>query len=511
MSTLGLKSRIFDSAVYTGSRIPRPVRIVLAYFFGAVAFTALLLAGSLPPFDWYRIISVFIVVLASMGLAHFHLKSAELKLVGTGAREGILMLTSILALAGMQISSFAIATDGSRQAAAFITAAPLVALAMLLSGLLNPGTAIFGVTLITVGGIVAEMADAQMLAGVWVVAAIAAHAVNPLRHRNDLFRATYYTTAAFGLVAFSIALYQGQRFDLVLVAAGWGAVGGVGATALFWLAIAAFERAFGVVSDWSLLEAVSPDNPLMRELVIKAPGTYAHSVLVGNLSEAAASAIGANALLCRAMAYYHDIGKIKRPEFFIENKRSENPHDRLAPSLSAKLIGAHVKDGIELAEKHKLPKPIIDGIAQHHGTSLISYFYHMATRHSEVPDPILEQHFRYPGPRPLTKETAILMLADRVEAATRTLPRHTPGRLRTFIWEIVQDLRDDGQLDDSELNFRDLQTIVRSFVSTIGALNHERIEYPGSPHETSDYSRESDGEKAEYEADPEGIDRNVGI
>jgi putative nucleotidyltransferase with HDIG domain len=187
------------------------------------------------------------------------------------------------------------------------------------------------------------------------------------------------------------------------------------------------------------------------------------------------------------------IGKTKRPEFFIENKTGDNPHDRLTPALSAKIISAHVKDGLKLAEEHRLPPTIRDGIAEHHGTSLISYFYYLhkeTNREKErstaviakeisTNDPLMEQHFRYPGPRPKTKETAVLLLADRVEAITRTRPPGSPGRVRALVWEIIQDVREDGQLDDSELNFRDLQTIVDSFVSSLGALRHERIDYPG--------------------------------
>lgn len=484
MSTQGLTSRLRDkSGIY--ARVPRQVRLAIRYVLGASALTALLLAHEYPP-PVSRIVAVFLASLVAMGLADWHLSQRK-DGVPARTRAKILWLSGMLSIAGLQIGLLALDAEGP----AYLTVAPLVALGMLVSGLLGPFTAIFAVTLTVLGASFAGVADPQLLAGAWIVSAVGAHAVNPLRRLNDLFRATYFTTGVFALVAFSLALFDGKPPVDLGIALGWGAVSGVGATALFWLAVAGFGRAFGVVSDWAMLELCSPDHPLMRELVLNAPGTYAHSVMVGNMAENAAGSIGANALLCRTMAYYHDIGKLRRPEFFIENKRTENPHDKLAPSLSAKIIGAHVKDGLELAEKHKLPTPIRDAISQHHGTSLISYFYSMATRDSEMPDPILEQHFRYPGPRPRTKEVAILMLADRVEAATRTLPRQTPGRLRTFIWEIVQDVRDDGQLDDSELNFRDLQTIVRSFVHTIGALNHERIEYPGMPleavaHETQD-------------------------
>jgi putative nucleotidyltransferase with HDIG domain len=509
MSTLGLTPKFLTKAAAAGSRIPRQLRTAISYLLGSVVLTALLIAHAVP-FQMQRAVAIWLATIVGLSLAQFHLKHTSGKGVPLSVRERILWLTSILSVAGLQMGAHALAIEGTSQyGVAFLAIAPIVALGMLVSGLLGPVTAIFAVTLTVLGAAIAQVADPRMLAGAWLISAIAAHAVNPMRQRNDLFRATYVTTAAFAVVALSTALYDNTTVERVLLSVGWGAVGGIGATALFWLAVAAFERAFGLVSDWSLLEICSPDQPLLRDLVLKAPGTYAHSVLVGNLSEAAARNIGANALLCRAMAYYHDIGKTRRPEFFIENKRADNPHDKLAPSLSATIIGAHVKDGLELADKHKLPKPIREGIAQHHGTSLISYFYHMATKDSGVQDPILEQHFRYPGPRPRSKEAAILMLADRVEAATRTLSRQTPGRLRSFIWEIVQDVRDDGQLDDSELNFRDLQTIVRAFVGTISATTHERVEYPSgnvdaNVEQTPDSDCEQDEEEGEGGQPPEG-------
>lgn len=504
MSTHGLTHNIFKKTAAL-ARVPGWVRRAIRYVVGAAGLTLLLLAHQLPA-PWHRVMAVYLVSVAALALADWHLAGLRTTGVPVRIRARILWVSVLLSLAGLQIGLNAFGSEGP----AHLTLAPLIALGMLVSGLLGPVTAVFAVTMTVLGAGLAQVADPALLAGAWLVAGFGAHAVNPLRKLNDLFRATYSTTGAFALVAFSISLLGSGDFVTATIAAGWGAVGGVGATALFWLAVAGVGRAFGVVSDWSLLELCSPDHPLMRELVLKAPGTYAHSVMVGNLAEHAAAAIGGNALLCRAMAYYHDVGKLKRPEFFIENKRADNPHDKLAPSLSARIIGAHVKEGLEIAEAHKLPEPIRDGIAQHHGTSLISYFYTMATRDTVTPDPILEQHFRYPGPRPRTREVAVLMLADRVEAATRTLSRQTPGRLRAFIWEIVQDVRDDGQLDDSELNFRDLQTIVRSFVHTIGALNHERVEYPGANleaigQEVQDHRSGSDGATAADSLSDKGV------
>lgn len=469
----------FPAGLYR--RLPRTVRLGITYFVGAAILALILVAHRIPPFEAKEFIALFVVSLVGMSLSAFHLRAALPKSVGLQTSEKIVWTTIILALAGIQLGSQALSISVTQQPGViFLAASPLVALAMLVSGMLGPVVAVFTVTLATLGAAIGQVLPPQVLAGAWITAAVAAHAVNPLRQRsNDLLRAIYLTGGVYTLVALSVALYSGFGLRELLLSGGWAAVAGIGATALFGLAIVVFERAFGVVSDWSLLELCSPDHPLLRKLVLTAPGTYAHSVMVGNLAEQAARDVGANGLLCKAMAYYHDIGKMKRPEFFIENRRFENPHDRLAPSLSASIISSHVRDGLELAEAYRLPKSIRDGIEQHHGTSLISYFYHKATKELDAPDPLLEQRFRYNHPLPRSKETAILMLADRVEASTRTLPRQTPGRLRAFIWEIVQDIRDDGQLNDSELHFRDLQTIVRSFVTTLGALQHERIEYPG--------------------------------
>jgi putative nucleotidyltransferase with HDIG domain len=476
MSTLRLPFRAAESSSEDGSGI---VRRVFLYLGAATVLSAVLLAHTFPNFRGHQVVAVLSSCLVGLALVRFHLRHTDGAAVAPRTAERILLFTTLLAIAGLQLGTHALATQGSTQyGVAFLAIAPIVAAAMLVSGLLGPTPAIFAVTLNVLGAGIAQIADPRMLAGAWLVGAAAAHAVNPLRQRNDLFRATYVTTAAYSVMAVSIALLDNAGAQRLLLSAGWGAVSGVGASALFWLAIAGFERGFGITSDWTLLELVSPEQKLLRELMMRAPGTYAHSVMVGNLGEAAASSIGANALLCRAMAYYHDVGKMRRPEFFIENQRSENPHERLTPTLSARIISAHVRDGLEMAAEAKLPRAIRDGIEQHHGTSLISYFYHMASGGAEK-DPVLEQQFRYSGPLPRTKEAAILMVADRVEAATRSVSRLSPGRLRAFIWEIVRSVRDDGQLDDSELNFRDLHTVVGSFVATIGAMNHDRVEYPG--------------------------------
>jgi len=240
------------------------------------------------------------------------------------------------------------------------------------------------------------------------------------------------------------------------------------------------EHVFDYTTDIKLLELANLDNALLEEMMVKAPGTYHHSIIVGNLSKAAAEAIGAHPLLARVAAYYHDIGKLKMPHYFIENRKGFNDaHKDLTPSMSSLIILSHVKEGIELAEKHKLGKKIKDIIKEHHGTSLVSYFYNRA---KECEDPELfvidEKDFRYPGPKPQTKEAGIVMLADVVEASSRVLNEPSPKRIEKHVQEIIEKVFLDGQLDECELTLKDLHAIQKSFITILLGIFHQRIEYP---------------------------------
>ncbi len=241
-----------------------------------------------------------------------------------------------------------------------------------------------------------------------------------------------------------------------------------------------FESLFNMATDIKLLELSDPNHPLLRELVVQAPGTYHHSVVVGSLAEEAAKNVMANDLFARVASYYHDVGKIYKPEYFIENQQdSVNRHDKLSPSMSGLILISHIKDGAELGREHKLPPAIIDIVKQHHGTSLISFFYNKAKEqnnksHQEVD----ENDFRYHGPKPQGKEAAIVMLADSVEAAARTLGNPTPARLNNVVQRIVNHNFIDGQLDECDLSLKDLHIIVDSFVRILAAIFHQRITYP---------------------------------
>ncbi|HHV98507.1 MAG TPA: HDIG domain-containing protein [Clostridiaceae bacterium] len=237
------------------------------------------------------------------------------------------------------------------------------------------------------------------------------------------------------------------------------------------------ETTFNIITPLKLLELANPNQPLMKKLLMEAPGTYHHSLMVGNLAEVATEAIEGNALLARVGAYYHDIGKLKRPNFFVENQLSDNPHDRMTPSLSTLVITSHTQDGIELAKNYKLPQAIIDIIAQHHGNTLVAFFYHKAKK-LDKSDTVKQDDFRYSGPTPSTKEAAVVMLADSVEAAVRAMPDKTEGKIEGLIRKIIKDKLDDGQLDLCSLTLKDLDLIAKSFMRVFSGYFHEREVYP---------------------------------
>jgi len=257
----------------------------------------------------------------------------------------------------------------------------------------------------------------------------------------------------------------------------FGFMGGIGAGIVTAGIVPLVEIAFGYTTDISLLELANLDRPILRRLMIEAPGTYHHSVIVGSLVEAAASEIGANHLLTKVCGYYHDIGKINKPLYFIENQQNgKNKHDKLAPSMSGLILIAHVKEGVEIAKEHKLGQDIIDTIRQHHGTSFIRYFYDKA-KQLKGEDQVNVDDFRYPGPKPQTREAGLVMLADVVEAASRTLDNPTPSRIQGLVQNLINNIFSDGQLDECELTLKDLHKIARSFNKILYGIHHHRIEY----------------------------------
>lgn len=301
--------------------------------------------------------------------------------------------------------------------------------------------------------------------------------------RNCRERKVFVTAGAkTGLLAVALAAtvnaYTGHFALADLI---WSSVfaflGGMGSGIVAAGVVPLVEIAFGYTTDITLLELANLDRPILRRLMIEAPGTYHHSVIVGTMVEAAAVEIDANPLLAKVTGYYHDIGKIKKPQYFIENQRNgKNKHDKLAPSMSSLILVSHIKEGVEIAREHKLAKVIIDGIRSHHGTGLIRYFYEKA-KLLKGEDAVKEEDFRYPGPKPRTQEAALVMLADAVEAASRTLENPTPARIRGLVKSLMNRLLSDGQLDECGITLKDLNTIAVSFNTILNGIHHHRIEY----------------------------------
>ncbi len=359
---------------------------------------------------------------------------------------------------------------------------PLAAGSMLISILINPNIAILSsFAMSAVCGIMFEndfsfilVALAGALAGVFCSTKVSL--------RSDLTKAgVIISTINVLSITGLLLLNNSSTFLEVARQSAWGLVNGILSSILAIGMLPFLETAFGITSAIKLLELSNPNQPLLRKLMLDAPGTYHHSVIVGNLAEAGAEAVGADALLARVGADYHDIGKLKRPYFFIENQfMSDNPHDKLTPALSALIITSHVKDGIESADKYHLPSCIKDFIQQHHGTTLLSFFYNKALEENgdNKDKKVDKEIYRYEGPRPQKKEVAIVMLADCVEAAVRSMPNPTPGKIEGLIRQIIKDKLSDGQLDECDLTLKDLDKIAIAFSKVLTGIFHTRIEYP---------------------------------
>jgi putative nucleotidyltransferase with HDIG domain len=309
------------------------------------------------------------------------------------------------------------------------------------------------------------------------------------RDRTALVRAGVWIGLVNAAVALALDLLganEALRFDdhrgvfVVMFDAFCGLCGGVLAAMVASIMLPLFEWMFAITTNIKLLELSNLNLPLLKQLAERAPGTYHHSIMVGLLAEAGAEAIGGDTLFARVACYYHDIGKVVRPTYFIENQTfRENRHDRLSPKMSSIVLANHVKQGIEIARQYKLPPRIVAIIPQHHGTGLMKYFYYKARNSSDSAPSALEYEFRYPGPKPQSKEAGIIMIADSVEAAARTVQDPTPVKLRNMIEMIITRIRDDGQLDDCDLTMRELKLVADSFVKVLTGIHHHRIAYPG--------------------------------
>jgi putative nucleotidyltransferase with HDIG domain len=365
---------------------------------------------------------------------------------------------------------------------------PLAGGAMLMRILVNSETALIWTLVSTV--LLGLVMDHELLYMVFflISGVTAAGGITHTKERVNVLRAGLLTGLVNGAAALMISLVQiqlGEASDVAQASPLWdmlfGFIGG-NLSAVLVLGLVPMFEVFGFVTDYKLLELTNLNHPLLRQLMLRAPGSYHHSVIVGSLAEAAAESIGCNALQTRVSCYFHDIGKAVKPNYFIENLRdAPNPHDRLAPHQSARIIINHVLDGVALAKQYKLPKPILDGIQMHHGTGIIQYFYARALEQAGPDMTVDPADFRYPGELPSTREAGIIFLADRVEAACRTLHDPTRESIRGMIQKLVNSAVMDDQLEMCPLTIRELYQVVDTFTNTLLGIYHHRIEYPGLP------------------------------
>ncbi len=356
---------------------------------------------------------------------------------------------------------------------------PTTIVSMLLAILIDSGIAFVGtvVVALVLGGVQGSGFDIGLLT--MVSGMVSIFAVHKIRTRNQVFKAIVYISLAYLWVIVSLTAL---RYDSLLEA---GKIftynllpNAVLSPFITFMILGVFEKLFDITTDVTLLELSDLNHPLLKKLSLEAPGTFHHCMVVGNLAESAAKAIGANPLLARVGSYYHDVGKMEKPEYFIENLMdADNRHNQLTPSMSALILASHVKNGMELAEEFGIPKLIRDFIPEHHGTSLMKYFYNKAKENAGDSE-INEATFRYPGPKPQSKETGIVMLADSVEAATRSLSNPTPNKIRAFVEDLVDQRFRDGELDECDLTLRDLKQIIDAFMPVLYGVFQHRIEYP---------------------------------
>ena len=407
------------------------------------------------------IISICLVI---MGL---YLKRLDKKL---WANNSTIMLISLIAVITLVIAMVV------RNISGYLIILP--AGAMLISVLVSPRVAIISNIMLSILAGFLGRFDMSVVAIMLLTGILGAEMVARTHHRSTFILAGLAVSLVSVLIIFSIGILNREDVYRMLYNGMYGAIGGILSAVLTIGTLPFFESAFDIITPVKLLELSNPNQPILRRLLIEAPGTYYHSILVGNLAEAAAEEVGANPLLCRVGAYYHDIGKLKRPYFFKENQiTKDNPHDKITPNLSALVITSHVKDGVELARKSKLPSAVVRIIEEHHGNTLVAYFYHKALT-AEGTDTVEESKFRYPFRKPQTQEAAIVMLADSVEAYIRSLSEPTQEQVEQGVRKIIKDKLNDAQLDECDLTLKGLEMIGQAFMKVLAGIFHDRIEYP---------------------------------
>jgi len=381
------------------------------------------------------------------------------------------LLTAVVLASAVTITGF----FGLSEFAVPLALAPLVVASLLEKRPALVFTLLLAVLAIAVGELRAPFVPVAVMGGVTAV-----YSVARLRHRWHFARATVAIALANLAAILAWDLARGIGAGALLKDIGWGGLNSFLSASLAFVLLPPVENLFGLTSDITLLELSDLNRPILKRLQLEAPGTYHHSMVVGSLAEAAAEATGCNSLLARVQAYYHDIGKLSKPEYYAENEpaSSRSRHERLSPSMSTLVVKSHITEGLELARRERLPKAVQVAIPEHHGTMVMAFFYHKAL---ETDPTARREDFSYPGPKPRSRETAILMLADGVEGASRALAEPTPSRIRGLVTRILDERVQQGQLDDCGLTLQDLARIREAFIPVLTAIFHVRAPYPADP------------------------------
>ncbi|MCC5466390.1 HD family phosphohydrolase [Pelosinus baikalensis] len=406
------------------------------------------------------VIAVMIIILGYMYRFAYPIYTNDLYLVLLGL---ITLVTLLLGKAAHYYSDFS---------------APIAAGALLVAILIDARLGVvISIALALLFGIIVEH-DLRAVSTVLIGSLIGVYSVSKMAHGYSLTKTGIIIAGVNFVVIGATGFIEQLNSAQILMQGVQGIVSGIAASVITTGLLPYLENAFNITTPLKLLDLAQPNHPLLQRLLLDAPGSYHHSVLVGNLAETAAGYVHADPVTVRVGAYYHDIGKIKRPYFFVENQAgNENPHDKIAPSLSTLIVTSHIKDGVDLCREYKLPQIIIDIVQQHHGTMLVSYFYKRATEneHSEC---IIEADFRYEGPRPQSKEAALIMLADACEAAVRSIGKPNKNRIEATVRKIIRERLHDGQLDECNVTLKDLNVIGDVFIRVLSSMFHTRIEYP---------------------------------
>lgn len=419
-------------------------------------------------FEWYIYICLSILILLIMFLQWFYLYKYHNEVYSDTNK--LIMINILNCIAIILARSLSVISP-------FLI--PLACIPMIFTLLVNykVSLAISALNCVLISRAVEFSPEITILALVNVV--IGAVILKKMQQRNDILYSSIYISIMNVILTFSVGFLLSNSVADVTQKALLACIGSILSGILTIGLLPFFESTFDVITTIKLLEISNPNHPLLKRLLMEAPGSYHHSILVGNLAEIAAEEVGGNPVLARVASYYHDVGKIKRPYFFKENQLGiDNPHDKITPNLSTLIITSHVKDGVELAKQYKIPKAVRDIIEQHHGTSLVKYFYVTMKNSSERPEDVKEEDFRYPGPVPETKEGAIIMLADAVEAAVRSISEPTKGKIEEMVNKIIKNRLNEGQLDNCNLTLKDINKIRKSFLKVLTGIYHQRIEYP---------------------------------